>query len=95
MDQWTLVLRVAEQARPILLADPDQMIHTFRPGRDTGGVVLVFRPDDFYARRNEVEPFVERSRLLYVAISRARQMVRLILPPEPHPLVAPFAAYAA
>lgn len=59
-------------------------------GREADTVIHVFRSDDYFGR--EVEPFEETSRLLNVAISRARQRVIVILPPEPHPLVEPFAA---
>lgn len=63
-------------------------------GREADGVVLVFRGDDFYARSQEGEPYEARSRLLYVAVSRARQKVTVILPPNPHPLISPFYASA-
>lgn len=57
-------------------------------GREADTVIHVFRSDDYYGR--EREPFEVTSRLLNVAISRARQRVIVILPPDPHPLVEPF-----
>ena len=55
-------------------------------GREVDTVVLVFRPDDFKKAR---EPYEEESRLLNVAISRARRRVVVILPPIPPRLVKP------
>ena len=57
-------------------------------GREADTVVHVFRPNDYFGR--EVEPFAKTSRLLNVAVSRARQRVVVELPPTPHPLVEPF-----
>jgi len=58
--------------------------------------VLVFRPNDYYVHwKEDREPYEKRSRLLFVAISRARQKVAVILPPQPHQLVAPFRNLAA
>jgi transposase len=42
----------------------------------------------------EGEPFPTLSRLLYVILTRARNRVTLLLPTDPHPVVAPFAALA-
>lgn len=33
------------------------------------------------------------SRVLYVALTRSRKHATVILPPDPHPLVAPFAEF--
>ena len=55
-------------------------------GREVDTVVLVFRPDDFRKARN---PYEEESRLLNVAISRARRRVVFVLPPVPPRLVKP------
>lgn len=57
-------------------------------GREADTVVHVFGPDDYFGP--EVEPFENASRLLNVAISRARHRVIVVLPPTPHPLVEPF-----
>ena len=57
-------------------------------GREADTVIHVFRPDDYFGP--EVEPFTKTSRLLNVAISRARHRVVVVLPPTPHPLVEPF-----
>ena len=57
-------------------------------GQEADTVVHVFGPDDYFG--SEVEPFEKTSRLLNVAISRARHRVIVVLPPTPHPLVEPF-----
>jgi DNA helicase-2/ATP-dependent DNA helicase PcrA len=59
-------------------------------GREADAVILVYRDGDFLARAQAREPFAEQSRLLYVALTRARNGVTVILPPAPHPLLAPF-----
>jgi ATP-dependent DNA helicase UvrD/PcrA len=59
-------------------------------GREADAVLLVYRPGDYLAAARDSEPFDEPSRVLFVALSRARQTVAVILPPNPHPLVAPF-----
>jgi DNA helicase-2/ATP-dependent DNA helicase PcrA len=61
-------------------------------GREADATLLVFENDDFFGR--ETEPFPEASRLLYVAMTRARTRVVVLLPPWPHPLVAPLQRYA-
>jgi DNA helicase-2/ATP-dependent DNA helicase PcrA len=63
-------------------------------GREADAVVLVYRDGDFLAGRYDTEPYVESSRVLYVAITRARQRVSILLPAVPHPLVAPFGRLA-
>lgn len=57
-------------------------------GREADLAIHVFNPDDFFGRGKE--PFEAASRLLYVAISRARKRVVVILPMNPHPLVGPY-----
>ena len=57
-------------------------------GRETDLAIHVFNRDDFFGK--SPEPFEEASRLLYVAISRARQRIAVILPTNPHPLVGPY-----
>ncbi len=59
-------------------------------GREADVVIHVFHNDDYFGR--EAEPFAELSRLLNVAVSRAREKVIILLPPNPHPLVEPFEA---
>lgn len=63
-------------------------------GREADAVLLVYRDGDVLAGWNDSEPFEASSRVLYVALTRARRRVSVILPPNPHPLVAPFAALA-
>lgn len=57
-------------------------------GREADVVILVYRDTDWFGR--EEEPFPTNSRLLYVSLTRAKQRNVVILPPKPHPLVAPF-----
>ncbi len=61
-------------------------------GREADATLLVFEDDDYFGK--EAEPFPEASRLLYVAMTRARTRVVVLLPPWPHPLVAPLQRYA-
>ncbi len=60
-------------------------------GREVDGVILVYEEDEYHARRNETEPYVRQARVQYVAISRARRRVSVLLPVRPHPVIAPFA----
>jgi DNA helicase-2/ATP-dependent DNA helicase PcrA len=62
-------------------------------GREVDAVIIAVRDDDYFG--GEGEPFPGLSRLLYVMLTRARHQVTLLLPPEPHPLVAPLATLAA
>jgi DNA helicase-2/ATP-dependent DNA helicase PcrA len=57
-------------------------------GREADAIIAVFHPNDYHG--NETEPFDSASRLLYVVLTRARHRVTLLLPTNPHPLVAPF-----
>ncbi len=61
-------------------------------GREVDTVILVFRSEDYFGR--EGEPFEDSSRLLNVAISRARKRVIVVVPSDPHPLIAPFQTLA-
>jgi DNA helicase-2/ATP-dependent DNA helicase PcrA len=61
-------------------------------GREADAVLLVYRSDDYLANHSAREPFVEASRVLFVSMTRARNKVIVILPPDPHPLIAPFAS---
>ncbi len=61
-------------------------------GREADAVIIAFRSSDYHGR--EGEPFPDASRLLYVALTRARKQITLILPTDPHALVAPFASLA-
>jgi ATP-dependent DNA helicase UvrD/PcrA len=62
-------------------------------GREADAVIIAFRNRDYHGRRTE--PFPSASRLLYVALTRARQNISLLIPTRPHPLVAPFLTCAA
>ena len=59
-------------------------------GREADIVIHIFHDNDYFG--SEEEPFEELSRLLNVALSRARERVIVLLPPNPHPLVEPFGA---
>lgn len=59
-------------------------------GREADIVIHVFHDDDYFG--NEAESFEELSRLLNVALSRAKERVIILLLPKPHPLVKPFGA---
>jgi DNA helicase II / ATP-dependent DNA helicase PcrA len=61
-------------------------------GREADATVLVFDDEEYFGK--EGEPFSEASRLLYVAMTRARRRVVVLLPRWPHPLVAPLLPYA-
>ena len=56
--------------------------------READTVIHLYRQGDYFGRGGE--PFVEASRLLNVAITRARKRVVIVLPPDPHPLLQPF-----
>lgn len=58
-------------------------------GREADVVILSHSSDDWYGYDDE--PYDEPSRVLYVSLTRARHRVIVLLPPTPHPLVAPFA----
>lgn len=59
-------------------------------GREADAVIHLYREDDYFG--SEGPPYENNSRLLNVSISRARRTVTILLPPRPHPLVAPFAS---
>jgi len=63
-------------------------------GREADGIILVYREGGWVTSRDDQEPFSEASRVLYVALTRARRRVTVLLPPDPHPLVAPLARLA-
>ena len=62
-------------------------------GREADDVILVYRDGDWFG--DETEPFPENSKVLYGSLTRARRRVTVLLPEDPHPLVAPFARVAA
>ena len=61
-------------------------------GREADATILVFRDGEYFGR--EAEPYEANSRLLYVALTRARNHVTVVLGTDPHPLVAPFLRFA-
>ena len=56
-------------------------------GREADTVIHVYTEQDYFPGR---EPYPDASRVLYVALSRARRNVVIMLPPNPSGLVAPF-----
>ena len=64
------------------------MTYNQTKGREADQTIHVFTQEDFFGY--DGEPFEEESRKLYVAISRARKRVVVILPPNPHQLVGPY-----
>lgn len=61
-------------------------------GREADAAILSYGSRDWYGGASE--PFDDASRLLYVSMTRARRRVVVILPPQPHALVAPFLGHA-
>lgn len=61
-------------------------------GREADGVILSFLSTDFFGRGGE--PWEEASRLLYVSMTRARLTIHVLLPDDPHDLVAPLSGLA-
>lgn len=57
-------------------------------GREADATILVFRDGEYFGP--ETEPYEGNSRLLYVALTRARHHVTVVLGSDPHPLVEPF-----
>lgn len=96
-----LVARTIHQARMEAMLDmsfvetaPVRLMNYHQTkGREADTVIHVFRDDDYFGREVS-EPFEELSRLLNVAVSRARQQVVILLPPSPHPVIRPFAGLA-
>ena len=61
-------------------------------GREADSVIVIYGDQDYLAHHRDVEPFTEPSKLVYVALTRARREVTVVLGEEPHPLVAPLGA---
>jgi DNA helicase-2/ATP-dependent DNA helicase PcrA len=61
-------------------------------GREADAAILSFSEADYYF--GEQSPFEDSSRLLYVALTRARKTVVVMLPSSPHPLVAPLEGFS-
>lgn len=93
------LLEVVERrhANPLLESDPTtsgpvQVMNFHQTkGREADAVILVYRAGDYLADRRDGEPFEEPSRVLLVALSRAKKEVVILLPSAPHELVAPLA----
>ena len=83
----TLIGAGVDRVHPVQLMNFHQT-----KGREADAVILVYRGDDYFGQ--ESEPFPDSSRLLYVALTRARRKNVVLLPSVPHPLVAPFASLA-
>lgn len=77
------------------LVSPVQLMNLHQTkGREVDAVILLFREGGFVAPRTAREPYTDRSRVLYVALTRARLAVTILIPPIAHPFVAPLAAFA-
>jgi len=63
-------------------------------GREADAVILVYQVGDYLANARDREPYSEPSKVLYGALTRARERILVALPSNPHPLVAPFGAFA-
>ncbi len=75
------------------LLSPVQLMNFHQTkGREADAVVLVYREGGWVTQRGSREPFLAESRLLYVALTRAREAITVLVPPDPHPFVAPLAA---
>jgi DNA helicase-2/ATP-dependent DNA helicase PcrA len=75
------------------LLSPVQLMNFHQTkGREADAVVLVYREGGWVTRRQSAEPFTSESRVLYVALTRAREAITILVPPNPHPFVAPLAA---
>jgi DNA helicase-2/ATP-dependent DNA helicase PcrA len=93
---------VAEMRRGALIEDQSQRLPAVQlmnfhqtKGREADVVLLIYRDGDYLAHWNATEPYEDASRVLYVSLTRARRTVVVVLPPEPHPLVAPFAQWTS
>ena len=74
---------------------PVQIMNFYQTkGREADQVILLYRSGDYLANSQAAEPFTESSRVLYVALTRARKRVVVLLPDKPHQLIAPFAELA-
>lgn len=96
------IQREAKEMRSAALLDsssmrlpPTQLMNFHQTkGREADAVLLVYRDGDILAGWRDVEPYEESSRVLYVSLTRARQRLTVLLPENPHPLVAPFETLA-
>ena len=97
-DAVAAIEREAREMRSAALLDSSRMrlpptklmnFHQTK-GREADAVLLIYRDGDVLSGWRDTEPYVESSRVLYVSLTRARQRVIVVLPPDPHPLVAPF-----
>ena len=98
VDAVTVIEREAREMRTAALLDsnrmrrpPTQLMNFHQTkGREADAVLLVYRDGDVLSDWRDSEPYEESSRVLYVSLTCARQRVSVLLPPSPHPLVAPF-----
>lgn len=101
-DAVTAIGREAREMRSAALLDsnrirrpPTQLMNFHQTkGREADAVLLVYREGDVLSGWRDSEPYEESSRVLYVSLTRARRRLSVLLPPNPHPLVAPFARLA-
>lgn len=78
------------------LLNPIQLMNFHQTkGREADAVILVYREGGWVTRRGVAEPFASESRVLYVALTRARESVTIVVPPEPHAFIAPLVSLAS
>jgi len=75
------------ELRPIQLMNFHQT-----KGREVDAAILVYQEGDYLADAREREPYEPAARVQFVAVSRARRQVSIILPTDPHPFIASLAA---
>jgi len=78
------------------LLNPIQLMNFHQTkGREADAVILVYREGGWVTKRGATEPFASESRVLYVALTRARESVTILVPPEPHEFIAPLVSLAS
>lgn len=61
-------------------------------GREFDETIVWFTGDDYFGTEQEWQ--TDTPRLLYVTMTRARERTTILLPPNPHPVVAPLGVWA-
>lgn len=95
-DSVRSLMATTERRKPSALVEfdspqvaPIQLMNFYQTkGREADAILLVYRTGDYLADYSNDEPYEELSRVLFVSLTRARQQVVVIMPPDPHPLIA-------
>jgi DNA helicase II / ATP-dependent DNA helicase PcrA len=98
----TSIVRVARQRHTALAVDELPAARTSvrlmtthqAKGRELGAVIVVHDPRDYRHESPTTRGWATATRLQYVAVSRARHNVVIVLPPDPNALYAPLARLA-